>query len=430
MIQHLVQKNQNGKVKFITLTLTDNTLFREWGQLGGEIQTTSNTSTGKNIGKKNELSPAEVARNDFDGLIKKKCKDGFVKTDSLDNIPDLDNGLEDIDIDNIPTGFCPSKPHKTISNKALDTLIQSGNAVFQVKYNGACHFVLIDSDHQIKIFTRRWEDHTVKYPKIVNAARLLDLPAQTLLLVELCVDPALGMPHMEAFKLMSKISKTEVVKGQCKPDQRKSIELQQKYPIRAAVINFLYFGQNPVWSSPYEDYLMATPEGIAHEHHGTTFFHPDTINYFNSAEEVIDWAKSNKRKIEGLVVWDKTKAMEVTMNGKPNRAAAWKIKPTAETDVIAYDYKEGNGKNQGRVGALCICKFDCDGNRVNLGTVGTGFSNKDRDPNEWEFPCVVEISYANIFPDTQLFQHASFSKRHEDKLPSDLGWPGRQKNVA
>lgn len=430
MIQHLVQKNQNGKVKFITLTLTDNTLSREWGQLGGKIQTTSNTSVGKNIGKKNELSPAEVARNDFDRLIKRKCKEGYVKADSLDNIPDLNDGLNDIDLDNIPTSFCPSKPAKKISDRALNKLIESGNAVFQIKYNGACHFVLINSEHQVKIFTRRWEDHTAKYPGLVHAARLLSLPAQTLLLVELCIDPALDLPHMEAFRLMSKISKTEVVGGQCKPDQSKSIELQNKYPVRAAVINCLYYGSHPVWDCQFEEYLLSSPENILHEHHGTKFFHPNTINYFDSAAEVNDWAKSHKRMVEGLVVWDKTKAMEITMNGKPNRAAAWKIKPNAETDVIAYDYEEGNGKNQGRVGALCICKFDDAGNRIDLGTVGTGFSDNDRDPNNWEFPCVVEISYANIFPDTQLFQHASFSKRHEDKLPVDLGWTGNQGKAA
>ena len=138
-----------------------------------------------------------------------------------------------------------------------------------------------------------------------------------------------------------------------------------------------------------------------------------------SGKEAMQLVRTNKEQIEGLVLMDLSQSIEVTMNGKPNRCASWKIKSRGDADVIADGYVEGRGKHQGRIGALKICQFDTEGRRVDLGTVG-GLTDIDRDPNSWSFPCVIEIKYDQRFPDTGKFQFGQFSKRHEDKLPNDV----------
>lgn len=83
-------------------------------------------------------------------------------------------------------------------------------------------------------------------------------------------------------------------------------------------------------------------------------------------------------------------------------------KSRGDVDVIADGYIEGKGKLQGRIGALKICQYDSNNNRVDLGSVG-GLSDKDKDPDSWKFPCVVEIKHDQRFPDTGKFQFPRFS---------------------
>jgi len=416
---YLIKKNSEGRLQYQKFVLDGSVLSREWGLIGGAIQTTSNAYGFTNEGKANELTPEQTAQADCLRIIEKKIKEGCVVVPDLDNLPDLDQN-EVVYLNNIPTAFCCSKPTQTITEAALDKLIQSKNAKFFIKYNGLCHYILLDLQGEVQLFTRRWDNHTAKYPEIVQAMKKSGYPRGTLLITEFCIDPSLRIPHMQAFSLMSSISKADTLAGKCKDKLPKTIALQEKHRVKAAVYGMLYQGNKPVWNRPYgvmlKELQNITP-GLADD---KALFVPREVP-IKSAAQAIDVVKKNKTVIEGFVVWDITQAMKVTMNGKPDRAASWKVKAKGEKDVIADGWLEGAGDLQGKVGSLCICQYDAQGNRIDLGSVG-GLkpTEGECEIDYWKFPCVIEIEFDQIFPDTGKFQFGHFTKRHEDKLPADV----------
>lgn len=413
----LIKRRQDGKPQFLQLILDGPILSREYGIVGGAVHGTSHTYEGLNIGKSNEKSPEIVAKEDYLRIIDTKTKEGYVITRSLNDLAILEESSV-FDLDHIPEAFCISKPYKTISVSAIDKILETGNGKFFVKYNGIGHFILIRMTGEVTIYTRRWCDHTIKYPEIVETIKNQDYPRGTLIYSEFCIDPALKIPHMTAFLLMSQISKADVANGVCKNEVPKSIELQKKHRVCAALLYILYADNTPVHQFPIQNHFNSFLMKSGYVTEGKAVFVPREIP-IASGKEAMQLVRTNKEQIEGLVLMDLSQSIEVTMNGKPNRCASWKIKSRGDADVIADGYVEGRGKHQGRIGALKICQFDTEGRRVDLGTVG-GLTDIDRDPNSWSFPCVIEIKYDQRFPDTGKFQFGQFSKRHEDKLPNDV----------
>ncbi len=413
----LIKKRQDGKPQFLQLDLDDSTLAREYGIVGGAVHGTSHTYQGVNIGKSNEKSPEKVAKEDYHRLIKTKIKEGYTVTDNLDDISVLDQP-EVFDLENIPESFCLSKPTQTITISKIDQILKSGKGKFFIKYNGIGHYILIRSTREVSIYTRRWHDHTEKYPEIAATVLKQKWPKGTLIYSEFCIDPTLGIPHMEAFSLMSGISKSDTVKGVCKEKVLKSLALQEEHRVRAALLYILYCDNRPAYEYPLSVNLNSLHTKASDISKGEALFVPKEVP-IKSGKEAVRLVKKNKDVIEGLVLLDTTKSVEITMNGKPNRCATWKVKARGDADVITDGYVEGKGKFQGKIGSLKICQYDVKGRRVDLGTVG-GLKGIDRDPDSWEFPCVIEIKYDQRFPDTGKFQFGRFSKRHEDKLPEDV----------
>jgi len=207
----------------LCFTLDCKRIYREWGLIGGMIQGNFHDYEPINEGKANALNPEEAALADYHRVIKQKVKEGYVKTDCLIDLPDLPDHLEAFDLDNIPTAFCCSKPTQKISAKAIDKLVRTGNAKFFAKYNGGCHYIRVDSMGEVTIFTRRWDDHTAKYPFLVQAVKDHKIPLSTLMIVEICIDPGLGLDHMTAFKKFAAISKVDTVKGVVGPNVDETI---------------------------------------------------------------------------------------------------------------------------------------------------------------------------------------------------------------
>jgi len=421
----LVQKNSNGKTKFIALTLDGTTVHREWGLINGKTQTTSNTYNYINKGKANELSPTEAALDDYYRIIEKKTKEGYIVTPSLDILPDLENN--NMDFNNLPVQFCCSKPHTSIPKVKLNKLIKESKVKFFIKENGLCHFILITDNKEVKIYTRRIDDHTTKYPKIVEAVKVIDYPANTLLIVELVIDPALNLPHMESFNLMSSISRSDTLEGKVKEDVTQTLYLQELHPVKAVVFNVLFHDKQDLTSLHYDDILNLYINyfddyrlELFDAPKQTILIRPFEL-FFKSYDEAFSWADKNKKQYEGLVVWDISENAEITYNGKPNRRACYKLKASQEDDVVAYDWKEGTGVKQGKIGSLLIGKYSKDGVMIPMGNVGSGLKIKEGDCEieNWTFPCVIEITYDQKFP-TGKYQFPRFNKKHEDKLPLDI----------
>ena len=416
--QYLVQKTRSGKIQYLLFTLEGKRVTREWGLIGGEIQGNYYDYEPNNIGKSNAMTAEEVAEADFLRILTIKVKEGYMPTDSLESLPALSERDEIIDINDIPTGFCCSKPTQKITPTAINKLIKSGHARSFVKYNGGCHYIVIDSTGEIRLFTRRWDDHTAKYPSIVKDVKKHQFPSETVLITEFCIDPLLCLDHMTAQKKMSEISKANTIKGKCKPTQDKALQRQTLNPVKAAVFGILYLGGIKTWDLPYAEMFALIKENTKPLSYGNVLFIPQEVK-FKSGKHALELALIHKKKIEGFVIWDDRESLEVTLNGKPLRRASWKIKAKDEMDVIAIggDF----GKKAGLFGSLKIGRYNAKGKFISMGTVG-GLKPKEgeADPSYWNFPCVIEVTYDNIFPDTGYLQFGSFSKIHESKLPEEV----------
>jgi len=77
----LYSLNSNGSVQQWTISVKGNTITKEYGQVGGKIQTTSDViEKGKNIGRANATTPQEQAVKEAQAQWEKKLKSGYVKT--------------------------------------------------------------------------------------------------------------------------------------------------------------------------------------------------------------------------------------------------------------------------------------------------------------------------------------------------------------
>jgi len=406
----LEQPSSTGRTKFIELTLEPPTLHREWGLVGGKTQKTSHTYDYVNKGKSNELTPEEASIERFDRLVAKKQKEGYRTPDQVSE----SEQVKGLDFTYLPTEFCCSKPIQKLAPAKID----KGRCKFFMKYNGLCHYILIDKDCEVRIYTRRMDDHTAKYPDIVEDVKKKNFPAGTVLISELtvpvCLESKQYLTHMESFKRISEIAKKDTLEGKLKEDQTESLRRQERHPVYAVVFGVLYYDGKPIWETHtydemYKTYIqdlvgrLTAPEPMP----------------FTTLDEAQAFLKDTGDRYEGLVAWMLDEKMEVSFNGKPKRRAAYKVKVSKEMDVIAYDWVEGKGDRQGVIGALKIGEYLPDGTWKDLGTVGSGIEDADAEPSLWEFPCVIEVKYDNRFP-TGKFQFPRFVKVHEDKTVKDL----------
>jgi len=413
----VVKPAANDKVLYHRLILSDAFVKKQWGYIGGAESETEHGHGFTNEGKSNQLNPDETAEASWERDCKKLVRDGCIVVTDLDNLPDL-NAVPLIDLDCIPTALTLSKPTQSIGLRTFKSLVKSGFAKFFIKYNGLNHYIVIDANGFARLFSRKWFERTSKYPAIIAEVESMDLPPSSMLVVELTIDPLLRLPHMNAFLRMCKIDKTDTKNGICTDDQDESIALQCETPVKAAVYGILFTEGKPVWEADYQVQLNTLQSAIPKITDGKRLFVPSEVP-ITTVQEALDIVRIHRHKIEGLIVWDLREAMKMTMDGKPTRCACWKVKFKSETDIIATGWQEGRGKNQGRIGSLKIGQYGLDGKMIDLGTMG-GLKDDQKEPNEWEFPCVIEAKYDQRFPDTGCFQFGSFVKVHESKTVDEV----------
>jgi DNA ligase-1 len=77
----LYSLNSNGSIQQWRISVENNRIIKEYGQIGGKMQTTTDTiRDGKNIGKSNETTPKEQAIAEATAQWEKKLKSGYSKT--------------------------------------------------------------------------------------------------------------------------------------------------------------------------------------------------------------------------------------------------------------------------------------------------------------------------------------------------------------
>jgi predicted DNA-binding WGR domain protein len=417
---HLVQQSSIGRIKFITLEVIGDTLYREWGLLGGKTQQTENTYDYKNQGRKNELTPEQVAEEDYHRIISKKVKNGYRQVDSLDGVTMRDAELDSIDFDNPPTSFAPSKPITSIEDSVLNLLLKSGQAEVQLKENGMCHFIFIGSKGKVRIFTRKMLDHTRKYPDIVkvleNMIKVGTIPKKTVMATEFVVDYG-GQDHRHAFRLMQQMSRSDCSGDAVKENIDRTLELQEENDLKVLVYYIYYWGGDAIWKQN-AGYVLDRIKSIFPEKYiGTVFYSATPMNFKNS-KDIDLFLEDYKGILEGLVVWDKSDIVKIEFSGKPKRRACYKEVLPLLMDVVAYDYLPGSGKRQGHIGSILIGKYNEAGELVPIGRVGSGLTDETMEINYWNFPEVIEVEYREQFPTGKL-QFPVLIKKHEDKTPDE-----------
>lgn len=77
----LYSLNSNGSIQRWSISVEDNRIIKEYGQIDGKMQTASDTvKEGKNIGKSNETSPEQQAIAEATAQWERKLKSGYAKT--------------------------------------------------------------------------------------------------------------------------------------------------------------------------------------------------------------------------------------------------------------------------------------------------------------------------------------------------------------
>jgi ATP-dependent DNA ligase len=421
----LVQKNSHGRIKFTEMHQDGADITRIWGLKGGAHQETTNTYKTINAGKANELDPEAAATADFERLRKKRLEAGYIEVDTLAQAEQELTETEDVerlDFKTLPKAFCCSKPIAQLKADKVASALEERKAVMEVKYDGLCHFLLCTPEGKVRIYTRRIDDHTEKYPNIVKDLEANQvLVPRSIAVCELVADPNLNLGHLEAFKKVSEVSRVDTLKGALKPDQSEAWARQEKTPIKACVFSFLYHsGENVAHTKTMAEIRQQYIEPLPSSNTTGFYFKPDLapVASLDRAKRMLaepDVAHS----IEGYVAWMLNEKMEITFNGKPKRRAAYKILLPKEDDVIAYGYLEGTGDHQGKIGSLLIGKLHEDGSMVELGRVGSGLGDDECELDHWDFPQVIQIKYKAKFP-TGKYQHPRFVRKHGDKVPEEV----------
>lgn len=125
------------------ISVDDSTIITRWGQVGGAIQETRDViTTGKNIGKKNETTPAQQALAEAQSQWEKKLKKGYVKT--------LDDAVAGKVDSVIEGGVSPMLAHR---------FDQYGHklkypCLVQPKLDGHRCIAVVESDGSVTLWTR------------------------------------------------------------------------------------------------------------------------------------------------------------------------------------------------------------------------------------------------------------------------------------
>lgn len=395
----------SGDIKTLIFSTDGAKFITVHGRLDGKMQTTFKVCTAKNEGRGNAMTAEQQAVAEMNAKITKKKKEGYDT-----KIPKVGGVVKnaEVNLKNLPESFCPSKPISKCPTK-----VENGKDTYgQRKFNGNC---LILTKTEIK--SRRMKSLT-------NA--LQDVPELRDTMKKMKDGDMLNTEI--TFFLKNGKESTKIVSSLVRTKDRG--EVMQKYSeyskmgtFRVNVFDILFENFEFIGG---EDYLeVRHPKLVARK----SFYVPELY---------MDWKKmiekAKKEGWEGFVLRVKgDSAVTYTLNGKADRAGAYKFKFMKEGDFVVSEVALGEAGRHATVYAkFKIGQYDEKGELVDCGWAGPGILTheeltqytKEIDSKKLKLPFVVEIEYRDRQEESAKLEHPVIQRVRFDKSPEECEYDG------
>lgn len=290
------------------------------------------------------------------------------------------------------------------TEEQANTNLVDPDLAYERKYDGTAAMVQVFMDQPTIIWGRgilkdgSRQNYTNNFPEV---AKFFDhLSMECTLLGELAI---FERPDVEKFQLIQK-----------RAIRKKDIDLYAKqYPATFLAFDLKCLNGVDLTNYAYADRRFMLEDFTHLEEEG-----PFKIveSYTNTQDKWELLGRLEEEKFEGIVIKNRNEAWGTKQ---------WKYKPTVTEDVIWYgEYKEGTGRNAGKVGSL-ICYQYLNGKLKEV-TKASGLDDELRSrltdlthsgKVSKENPMVIEVEAMAYLPSGKL-RHSRWSRERHDKGPT------------
>lgn len=367
---------RTGKTKVWSIGLdeSDPEVYRiRYGQLDGKMQEKSDRPGPKGKeGTKSHMTASENCLFHMEREIRKKIEKGYVEY--VDGNPIGPVATTSIDFSKpLPKNFCPYKPltEKRFSDKKHRELFRKGRAIYTVKRDGECHIAVHHTGGMgWRIYSRRMDDVTAHYPRLIADLMFGMLPEGTIFTGEM-VMVRNGRDDTAAIESYAR----------SKPERaHEMVESGRLPPPQFWVYDTLFWDGNPLNDMTWEARRKLVSDQPVWN--GKTIGLIAPVKYCRPD----NWERAViEHGIEGFVFIDREAVPGdkfFTFNGSAARPKGhYKLKINHTEDCVVYAASRGTGDLRDTIGALYIRQrhpqtgkwFDC-------GKVGSGMTHKDDGP--------------------------------------------------
>ncbi len=464
------QEARTGKTKRWVIKVTSDVVTVSHGLVDGQMQTTPGwKGEARNVGKVNEVTPEQDARNYADRQVTKQLRKGYLEVNPKTGVVTQKKQNTEIDFDDLSQSLRFYKPQNSM-NPYVQKLMDNHTAWWVRKRNGNMCVISTGTRGEATLYSSTGQKYHKdeatsgrfpgvpllhRYPHIEETLYSLALPPRTILLAELCTVAAGGFGDTRDGVYGLDVDDLNYVGSVGRSLTDTAIELQeQKGKLGICVWDIAFWG-GKCWmqEKPFHERMGKIVELADMDESGFIRF-PEVVSvgtdidkhdmiYFTMQTPVggKQWAshidkieeslllKAKEWKWEGFVVIDPHATYgdkAYNFRGKAERPKFLaKMKPKLEADfIVRYDPDNGigvRGKGKKSVGVGSVFCYLWDGeSEVYVGKCGGGLNEENvlkfADPSL--YPMVWEVSFAS-WTKKGSFEFPEFVRVRDDKTPEE-----------
>jgi len=457
MRRFIKEDTRSSQPRVWDIWVEENKVHTSWGQIDGEMTQTTEEHDWVNLGKKNEKSPNQVAKEKAEVKVLSKVRGGYYEVNPATNERLSEPAESGMDFAQPLKGTRLYKPQKA-PTAAMKRKMQCGSAVFTRKLDGMNHPVMVDTKghprmysanflptHKDEVGKSTWLD---RYPQIEVELEKMNLPPKTLLLGELhtCLhtnpkyrDNSLGL-GVDDFNHVGAVVKSLTGRAI-------KLQLEVGY-LGYCIYDVAYWGGEYLLDKePFKDRALRLTSILSFRETFRYLSMPDVIRFgpgidgfliismdggtheleFDNPDEPVDSLLGFAKNMgwEGYVVRDTDAHCEdrgISFGGTHERpASVCKIKPKREGDfIVRWDPNNGigewgRGRKAGGVGSAMAYVWNGE-KEVEVGKVGGGLGDKEvfEFADAQLYPMVWEIEFTDWTPRGKL-REPRFKRLRADK---------------